>query len=435
MTDELVAQQPAKGRRYVGVAVIPRRRRPIERALARVVELGGEALLITADGSSHARGEGVEHIDLLNAEMRLGPNRLIAVSPKRVVGKLAGKSVGGRSVLWRGWVKSRPYKVVRFYALWHALKPRLDEVRPGAVTDILLAGVESWPIAWHLAKINPDVELGWSVPDEWKRPPEDELLGLRRVAVWGGPQTWNIFTQGGEHGAAVVSTFPSSSWVAQAGDGANVDDLVPDGDSFEARGVRDDLGASVVDEIIALQPEVVVLDALGELVDLVHVGDWATATQIASNLGLEDTLRERSTRTLAWDDPERPALFAGAVRSIADRLTRALPDATFVLHRAWLTDRTNPTEPAPAGHQTGDQDLTRMNDLLETYYGVIEDAFAGRIVPLEVSHELRVVDGRQSSDALHAPYIGAYSESALEQLDAMVRGRVHGRPGEATTPA
>lgn len=426
MTDELVAQQPAKGRRYVGVAVIPRRRRPIERALARVVELGGEALLITADGSGRARGEGVEHIDLLAAEMKLGPNRLIAVSPRRVVGKLTGKKIGGRSLLWRGWVKSRPYKVVRFYALWHALKRHLDDVRPADVTNVLLAGVESWPIAWHLAKLNPEVEMGWNVPDEWKRPPEDELLGLRRVAVWGGPQTWNIFTQGGEHGGE-VTTFASSSWVAQAGDGVNADDLVPEGDSFEERGVRDDLSASVVDDIIALQPEVVVIDALGELADLVRVGDWATASPIAETIGLDDALRDRADRTLAWDSPERPALFAQAVRSLAGRLTASLPEAMFVLHRAWLTDQTNPAQTPPEGHETDDPRLNRMNALLGSYYEMLEDAFGDRLVALDVPSELRIRDRRDTSDVTSAAFIGAYSEAALEQLDRIVRERVNRR--------
>lgn len=420
MTDDLVAQQPARGRRYVGVAVIPRRRRPIERALARVVELGGEALLITADGSARARGQGVDHIDLLQDEMRLGPNRLIAISPKRVLGKLAGQKVGGRSRLWQGWVKSRPYKVVRFYALWHVLQRHLDVVRPGEVTDILLAGVESWPIAWHIAQINPDVELGWSVPDEWRRPPEDELLGLRRVAAWGGPQTWNIFTQGGEHGAE-VTTFVSSSWVAQAGDGASADDLIPEGDTFAERGVREDLQASVVDEIIALRPDVVVVDALGELADLVHVGGWATATPIAQSVGLEDALRERAERTLTWDAEERIALFGASVITLADRLVAALPDTTFVLHRVWLTDRDNPATPPPTDRETGSPELDRMNARLATYYGLLEEAFAGRLAALEVPGELRVVDGRDPNEATHAAFIAAYSESALEQLDALVR--------------
>ena len=91
----------AKGHRYVALAVIPRRRRPLEKALGRIVELGGEALLITADGSSYARYPGVEHIDLLSTEMNLGVNRLIAVSPVRVAGRIVGRRVGGRSLAWR----------------------------------------------------------------------------------------------------------------------------------------------------------------------------------------------------------------------------------------------------------------------------------------------------------------------------------------------
>jgi hypothetical protein len=162
----------AAGTRYVALAVVPRRRGPLENALGRVVELGGEALLITADGSAHPQHPGVQHIDLLHDEMCWGPNRLIAVSPKRVVGRLMGRHVGGRSFAWRHWGASRPYKVVRYYLLWRVLAHRLAEVRVPDVTNVLLAGSESWPIAWHLTKIKPGIEVGWSLPDEWQ--PEEE---------------------------------------------------------------------------------------------------------------------------------------------------------------------------------------------------------------------------------------------------------------------
>jgi hypothetical protein len=165
-------QNLATGTRYVALAVVPRRRKPLEDALGRVVELGGEALLITADGSAHARHPGVQHIDLLNNEMRWGVNRLIAASPKRVAGRLVGRRVGGRSAAWRHWSSSRPYKVVRYYLLWRVLAPRLSEVRPQRVTNVLLAGSESWPIAWHLTRIKPGIEVGWGVPDAWQ--PEEE---------------------------------------------------------------------------------------------------------------------------------------------------------------------------------------------------------------------------------------------------------------------
>jgi hypothetical protein len=167
--------RPAAGMRYVGIAVIPRRRRPIEKALGRVVECGGEALLITADGSSTPMYAGVQHIDLLDAETRLGLNRVIAVSPKRVAGRLVGRRVPGRSLAWRTWHGSRPYKAVRFYLLARLLRSRTEEVRPQDVTNILLAGVESWPIAWQLTQVRPDIEVGWDAPAEWG-PVEGEPL-------------------------------------------------------------------------------------------------------------------------------------------------------------------------------------------------------------------------------------------------------------------
>jgi hypothetical protein len=167
--------RPAAGRRYVGIAVVPRRRRPIEKALGRVVECGGEALLITADGSSTPMYAGVQHIDLLNTEIRTGLNRAIAISPKRVAGRLVGRRVSGRSLAWQAWHGSRPYKAVRFYLLARLLRPLDDEVRPADVTNVLLAGVESWPIAWQLTQVNPDIEVGWDAPAEWG-PVEGEPL-------------------------------------------------------------------------------------------------------------------------------------------------------------------------------------------------------------------------------------------------------------------
>lgn len=158
---------PAAGAYFVGVAVIRKRRQKIEHVLGRVVELGGESLLITADGSARAGEPGVRHIDLYNREMRWGANRIIAVSPKRMVGKVVGKRVLGRSAAWRHWVTSRPYKVVRFHVLSRVLAPLAGEVRPAEVTHIVIAGVESWPIAWWITRSNPDAEIVWDLPERW----------------------------------------------------------------------------------------------------------------------------------------------------------------------------------------------------------------------------------------------------------------------------
>lgn len=161
-------EHPAAGAYFVGVAVIRKRRQTIENSLARVVELGGESLLITADGSARAAEPGVRHIDLYHREMRWGVNRLIAVSPKRVIGRVMGKRVGGRSAAWRHWATSRPYKVGRFYVLARVVAPLAGDIRPAEVTHIVIAGVESWPIAWWITRSNPDAEIVWNVPDSWR---------------------------------------------------------------------------------------------------------------------------------------------------------------------------------------------------------------------------------------------------------------------------
>lgn len=422
MTDEIVKEQPARGKRYVGLAVVPRRRRAIERALSRIVELGGEALLITADGSSRARWPGVEHLDLLADEMSFGPNRLIAVSPKRVVGKIVGRKVGGRSLLWRGWVKSRPYKAVRYYGLWHVLQRRRDVLRPREITDILLAGVESWPIAWHIAKENPDVAIGWDVPDDWRRPVEDELLGLKRVAVWGGNPSWHIFSQGGDHRAESVTTFATSSWVVQAGPPADVDDLVPQGDDFEERVVREDLTSSLISDIVETDPHVVVIDALGELCDIAHIGRWCTLGEFTESLDLDRHLRERADRVLAWDDPERMDLLSEAAPKVARRLLDGIPDARFVLHRVRLTNRTNPAGEAPADGPTGVELIDRMNGVLDRATEIIVEAFGPSIAVLEVPADLRVAGKAHPSGPVQTGFASAYYESALATLDSIVRG-------------
>ena len=421
-------QQPARGKRYVGLAVIPRRRRAIERALGRIVELGGEALLVTADGSSRARWPGVEHLDLLADEMRFGPNRLIAVSPKRVLGKVMGRRVGGRSLLWRGWIRSRPYKAVRFYALWHVLQRRRDVLRPTEITDLLLAGVESWPIAWHVAQENHDVTIGWDVPDAWKRPPEDELLGLRRVAVWGSNPSWHILSQGGDHSAESVTTFGATSWVSQASGPAGLDDLVPMGDEFEERVVRTDLTAGLVEDLVDLDPHVVLIDAGVELSDLVHVGHWCTLSEFTDDLGLEGELRSRADRILSWEDPERADLMASLAPQVVQQLVERLPEARFVLHRFRLTTRTNPASGPPSDGPSGDDLVDRLNAVLDRSTQILLDAFGDRVTVLEVPRELRVAGKAHAKGPVQAGFSSAYYESALEVLDAIAR-RPTNRPG------
>ena len=163
-TDEHTPPRP----RVVAVAVTSRRRRSVLYMLDEVVRSGGEALLLTADGG---RGDqpasGVTHLDLLADEGRWGPNRLLTVDPRRVAAKLTRRPrAQGAAPAWRHWVASRPYRAVRYWVLWRVARRHIDVLRPDQVSHVLIVGIESWPIAWHLLRSSPEATIGFSVPVE-----------------------------------------------------------------------------------------------------------------------------------------------------------------------------------------------------------------------------------------------------------------------------
>lgn len=152
--------------RVVAVAVTPRRRKQVLNLVAGVVRSGGEALVVTADGG---RGDepaaGVTRLDLLADERRWGPNRLLSSDPRRVIAALTHHGAPqGAAPAWRRWVASRPYRVVRYWVLWRVARRHLDVLRPDQVTHVLVVGIESWPIAWHLLRSSPGATIGFDVP-------------------------------------------------------------------------------------------------------------------------------------------------------------------------------------------------------------------------------------------------------------------------------
>jgi len=40
----------------------------------------------------------------------------------------------------------------------------LDVLRPDQVTHVLIVGIESWPIAWHLLRSSPGATIGFDIP-------------------------------------------------------------------------------------------------------------------------------------------------------------------------------------------------------------------------------------------------------------------------------
>ncbi len=170
--------QPKAGRpRVVAAAVIPARRAAILRLLGEVVAAGGSALLVTADGRPPPGvPDGVEVLDLAATERRVGVNTVLSRSPTRLARRLAGRPGHGPALVWKRWSRSGPYRAVRPWLLWRALRRHLDVVDVDRVDHVLLVGLESWPVAWQLCRRNPATTYAWEIPAEvyqraGRRPP------------------------------------------------------------------------------------------------------------------------------------------------------------------------------------------------------------------------------------------------------------------------
>ncbi|HEX2807932.1 MAG TPA: hypothetical protein VHN80_17360 [Kineosporiaceae bacterium] len=161
--------QPVVGRpRVVAAATQPARREGTIAKLNRVVAAGGTALLITADGGERPPelADGVELLDLQAAERALGLNKVITRDPMRLVRRAQGKPIEGPSWAWARLTSSKPYRLLRPWLLWRALRHRLRVVRVDEVDHVLIVHQNSWPIAWELHRLNPKVTISYEVPDE-----------------------------------------------------------------------------------------------------------------------------------------------------------------------------------------------------------------------------------------------------------------------------
>lgn len=160
------AAQPGRPR-VVAVCVVPARREHAVRVLGEVVAGGGSALLITADGRVPPNlPEGVEAIDLVAEERRVGVHRLLVRSPVRRLRRLSGRSAPGVAMPWRVWRGSRAYGAIRPWVLWRALRRRLDVVDVDRLDHVVIVALESWPITWQLCRRQPRATYAWHVPAE-----------------------------------------------------------------------------------------------------------------------------------------------------------------------------------------------------------------------------------------------------------------------------
>jgi hypothetical protein len=167
--------------RVIAAAVERSRRHGVIRKLNRVVENGGTALMITADGSERPEElhPAVQVLDLRAGERRLGLNALITRDPARLVRRARGRAISGPSPAWAWLSASKPYRMIRPWLLWRVLRRRLEVLRVAEVDHVIIVHQNSWPIAWQLHKLNPAISISYEVPDSaWtangRTPPSHE---------------------------------------------------------------------------------------------------------------------------------------------------------------------------------------------------------------------------------------------------------------------
>jgi hypothetical protein len=60
-------------------------------------------------------------------------------------------------------LRTRPYGAVRAWSLWRATRRNLAALDPESLDEVLLRGIECWPVAWQLLRINPGIRVGSSL--------------------------------------------------------------------------------------------------------------------------------------------------------------------------------------------------------------------------------------------------------------------------------
>jgi len=242
-----------------------------------------------------------------------------------------------------------------------------------------------------------------------------------RLAIWGSCATRDVL-EAGEHPFS-VDYHARTSWVSQASPSGQPPVPVPGGPGFGERMVREDLTKEVVADLVANQPDVLVIDLIDERFDVVQVKDsWYTMSDYYERLGLEPAMRGVATRTSVYRTPERAASFRAAASLLAPELASAMPRTRIVLHQAWYTART--AQPAVPFYSTATKHAMSSNEALAAWYATLRPAFGRRLFVLEAPRDLLVGDPAHRWGLAHYHYVPEYYMWILAALHEIANGKV-----------
>lgn len=166
---------------------------------------------------------------------------------------------------------------------------------------------------------------------------------VRNVAIWGSCVTRDAFALADrqewiEERLPLVYYGARSSWVSQASRPLAVE--TGDLNGFPRRMVAEDAEKTVIDSLVAAQPDIVVLDLVDERLPILrHDQTWLTQSEYLRRVPDAEQLVEGADEVVAMPRPRRVELFDDAARRLARTLRRRLPATAFVLNEAPYTTR------------------------------------------------------------------------------------------------
>lgn len=242
-----------------------------------------------------------------------------------------------------------------------------------------------------------------------------------RLAIWGSCATRDVL-EVGEH-PFELDYHARTSWVSQASNPQTPPVQAPTGAGFGERMVREDLTKEVVADLVASQPDVLVIDLIDERFDVVQVrGSWYTMSDYYERLDLVPAVRAAATATSAYRSPERLRQFDAAASFLAPELASALPRTRIVLHQAWYTARS--ADPAVQFYATATKNALSSNEVLSSWYGSLRSAFGRRLHVVEPPRDLLIGDPKHRWGLAHYHYVPEYYRWMLAALTDLAAGPV-----------
>ena len=243
---------------------------------------------------------------------------------------------------------------------------------------------------------------------------------MPRLAIFGSCVTRDVL-EAGPLGFELAGYFARSSWISQVAHPVACPPEVAESlSSFARRVVCQDFEKTVLGELLLAMPDWVVFDLIDERFAVVEMlGSWVTVSSYLQQTSLGHSM-VGSMDMIRPLDPRRESLFDDAVRVMTRQLHDGLPDARWVVHRAFYATEVAPNDSGRGFSENAVGNAHRMNQILARWYDALEEELGARVV--EASPDLVVANPGHRWGLDHFHYVDRYYLSILDQLNELVGG-------------